>query len=209
MILRLIVAALLVWPLIAPSPVCAENPDLETVLDELQTKSSRITTISCDFVQEKRLTMFADLVVSKGHFTFKAKDKLRWEYTSPFEEGFALNGEKGVRWSDVSADKKPFVLRDDPIMNGVAGQLMAWASFDQEWLGKRFDIRLVSMQPLKVALTPKSGTARQFMDDIEVEFAETRDSVHRIELHEKGGDFTRITFLNTVLNGPVSNDIFR
>jgi outer membrane lipoprotein-sorting protein len=201
--------ALFACALLVPASVRAQDPDLDGVLKELQAKSSRVTTISCNFVQEKRLAMFENIIVSKGHFTFKSKDKLRWEYTSPFVQGFALDGPHGVRWSDVAADRKPFALRDDPIMNNVAAQLMAWASFDQKWLRDRFDIRLVSMQPLTLALTPKNGTVRQFMDNIVVEFATTHDSVHRIELHEKGGDFTRITFLNTVLNQPVSNEIFR
>ncbi|WP_462323816.1 LolA family protein [Desulfoplanes sp.] len=206
---RSILFALIVCTLVVPSLVCAQAPDLEKVLEEVEAKSSRVTTISCDFVQEKRLAMFENLIVSKGHFTFKAKDKLRWEYTSPFTEGFALDGDTGVRWSDAGADRNPFVLRDDPIMHGVATQLMAWASFDQEWLRDRFDIRLVAMQPLQLRLSPKNNTAKHFMDDIVIEFSETRDSVHRIELHEKGGDFTRITFVNTVLNQPISNAIFR
>ncbi|MFA6811156.1 MAG: outer membrane lipoprotein carrier protein LolA, partial [Desulfoplanes sp.] len=67
------------------SAVMAAQTDLRTVLTDIEKRSQKIITISSDFVQETHLSMFDDTVVSTGHFMFKAKDKLRWEYLTPIE----------------------------------------------------------------------------------------------------------------------------
>ncbi|MDD4649907.1 MAG: outer membrane lipoprotein carrier protein LolA [Desulfoplanes sp.] len=191
------------------SAVMAAQTDLRTVLTDIEKRSQKIITISSDFVQETHLSMFDDTVVSTGHFMFKAKDKLRWEYLTPIEDGFALDGTTGVRWNGTDGTRQPFTLQNDPVMHVVATQLLAWASFDQQWLTKEYDIKITASSPLTFTLTPKSAAARTVMSTITIVFSQHRDSVQRVELHENGQDFTCITFTNTVINGPVPDATFR
>ncbi len=153
--------------------------------------------------------MFDDTVVSTGHFTFKAKDKLRWEYLTPLVDGFALDGATGVRWSGTDSTKKTFRLQNDPVMHVVATQLLAWASFDQHWLTKEYAIEITAASPLTFKLMPRNSTARTLMRAITITFSHDRKTVQRVELHETGQDFTRITFTHIVVNGPVPDATFR
>ena len=187
----------------------AADSDLRSVLADIEETPQHIATISSDFVQETHLAMFNDTVLSTGHFMFKSKDKLRWEYLTPLKDGFALDGKAGVRWNAVDGTRKTFKLENDPVMHVVATQLLAWASFDQHWLTREYEIEMTASSPLTFKLTPKNTTAREVMSSIIITFSATRDTVQQVELHENGQDFTRITFTNTVVNGPIPDATFR
>ena len=205
----ILIFSALVCLLSLPPKALATSRDMGTLLAKIEQSSRNVGTISSDFVQEMHLSMFNHPVVSTGRFMFKTRDKLRWEYLTPVTDGFALNGKQGVRWDGDTGTRKQFQLQNDPIMNIVATQLLAWTSFDQKWLTKEYDISLAAASPLTFTLIPRRSTVREILHDITIEFSDTRESVQRVELHQTGGDFTRILFTNTVVNGPIPDTTFR
>lgn len=187
----------------------AEIRDIETVLDQLRGKVATVETISSGFTQEKQLSVFDETIASKGRFLFCKPNKLRWEYLTPIVEGFALDGDSGVRWTDLSDTRTKFSLRSDPVMNVVAQQLLAWATFDLQWLSEEYDISLEDQSPLTLRLVPKREDVSMVLDHLIIEFSVTENTVRRVELHEHGSDFTRIVFEGATVNSPLDNSLFR
>lgn len=196
----------LVW---ATPSLAAPSDDLNATLHGLQDKAGRITSISCFFTQEKHLAMFAAPVVSTGRFLFAHPDKLRWEYFSPAEDGFVLDGGSGTRWMGASGERQDFSLRDDPAMQVVARQLLAWTTFDLPWLLREYDVQLESQAPVVLRLTPRQAGTASVLESLVIEFPASSDTVRRLELHEPDGDFTRILFTNATVNTPVAPDLFQ
>ena len=56
--------------------------------------SKNTLSIESDFVQEKNLQVLSEKIISKGHFTFKKENRLRWEYTSPSKYLIVINNQK-------------------------------------------------------------------------------------------------------------------
>lgn len=207
---RLVTLLLLLGCLLGiPAEAYAQSPDVDAVLRKIQERVATIETISSSFTQTKHLSMFDGDLVSTGKFLFGKPDRLRWEYLTPMVSGFALDGKKGLSWEGTTGTRKEFSLRSDPIMGVVAKQLLAWASFDLEQLSQQYSIELAGDAPTALKLTPKSNVVRNFLTDLVIEFSQSEDTLKQIELHEKGGDFTRIIFENTVVNGPISAKLFR
>ena len=191
--------------LLLPVRAFAGTPD--AMLGRLQKLSAGVRTLSSDFVQEKYLSVFKSALVSHGRFYYSKPDKLRWELTSPVVSGFALNGSSGRRWRGSDKNSEHFQLDRDPVMQIVAEQLLAWARADFPWLKAHYRIEVVGERPARLRLEPLFATGG-FLDHLEIRFAADGSHVQQVVVHEKDGDYTRISFTNTVVNGPLAASLF-
>lgn len=180
----------------------------DATLAELRSRAEAIRTITSSFVQEKHLSLFDEVMVSEGRFAFERPASLRWEYTAPFKNGFLLVNDKGIEWDEASSAHRPFTTQSSPAMAMVAAQIMAWTTFDTPWLESRYEITQRQADPVILELQPKSQVAKEFLTNLIVTFSENKRTVSELELHETGGDFTRIRFTETVVNAPLPETTF-
>lgn len=203
---RLILSILL---LILPCAVAAAEPaQPDALLARLQQKAAGVKTLQSDFTQEKHLAMFKEVLLSRGRFVFGRPDRLRWEIVEPVGTGFVIAGGKGRRWHARTGRSEPFTLEREPVMKLVAEQLLAWAGADFDLLRRQYKIRVVSEEPAVLRLEPLAP-GQGFLDHLQVAFAPGGGYMTAVEVHEKGGDYTRIRFQEPVVNGAVAEDLFR
>ena len=65
--------------------------DIAAFKNEFAIASQKTNSIKADFQQEKNLSMLSDKIISKGKFWFKKENKVRMEYTQPFQYLMILN----------------------------------------------------------------------------------------------------------------------
>ncbi|MDO3379813.1 LolA family protein [Geoalkalibacter halelectricus] len=198
-----LVLTVLIWP----GTALAAGADMDSVLNRLQEIGGRIETLSSDFSQEKYLSVFQEMLPAAGRFYYRKPDQLRWELTSPVTSGFVLKGKQGRRWSQAGDAGERFDISREPVMKIVAEQLLAWTRADFDRLRTEYDMRLLKESPVTLRLDPKGGAAG-FLDYLQITFAESGGHVQQVEVHEKGGDFTRIIFHGTAINQPVADELF-
>ncbi len=204
MIKRLFPALLLV--LLAPA-AARPAPGTE-LLNALRQEASRTRTIACDFVQETHMALFDEVVSSEGKFFFKRPDMVRWEYTNPFSSGFVMQGEKGREWDEATGQVRNFTASGSPQMAVVTKQIVAWTTFDIQWLETQYDIQAEAHPAPHLRLTPRGKTVRSFIQHLDFYFSKDRSVLKRIELHSPDGDFTRIRFSNHRINGDLTDTTF-
>jgi hypothetical protein len=96
----------------------------------LAQSTSDIESIQADFIQEKTLTMLSEKIISSGKFSFRKKDKLRMEYTSPFLYLLILNSGKiyvkdGQKENKISAGSNPVFQQVNRILiDCVSGNML-------------------------------------------------------------------------------------
>ncbi len=66
----------------------------QDVIKKINTTAAELKSMSCTFVQTKNLSMLNDKMVSKGQMYYSQPNKLRWEYTSPYNYIFIFNETK-------------------------------------------------------------------------------------------------------------------
>jgi outer membrane lipoprotein-sorting protein len=192
----------------APASAAVGNPASPELLSSLERTAGGVKTLSSDFVQEKHLSMFKTVMSSKGRFYFSKPDLLRWELTAPVASGFVLKGDKGRRWHERTGRTENFQISQEPIMKLVSEQLFAWARADFSWLKKEYRITVLDESPVSLRLEPRSAVTAGFLHHLLIGFSPDGRYVRSVELHEKDGDFTRIKFVNTAVNKPISADLF-
>lgn len=208
--MKRLILLLILLPVWITSALAEEDPEpaLDRVLGELERSAAGIETLASDFVQEKHLEMFQETLVSSGRFYFARPDRLRWEITEPVASGFLLNGDSGKRWHERAGAAVPFDIAREPGMRLIAEQLLAWARVDIVWLARNYHMTLVSEQPVTLKLVPLQAGAEQYLDHLRIRFDDGRRHVETVEVHEPGGDFTRIIFSGTELNRPLDPALF-
>ena len=63
-------------------------------IEKIDKAAQTMTSMQCDFSQTKSMKLLSKEMQSKGIMYFKQPDKLRWQYTSPYDYTFIMNGDK-------------------------------------------------------------------------------------------------------------------
>lgn len=193
--------------LLLPLAVCAQTADTEAIRRKVNKAAAEMRTMECDFVQTKQLKMLNDKMVSKGRMWYQQKDKLRWEYTSPYTYTFILNGTKVMlrnnSRNDVIDTNQNKMFREIAriMMNSVVGKCL---NDDKEY---KVAIKAAAGEYVAV-LTPLRKNMRQLFQTITLHFDQRKNVVTKVELLEKNGDKTVIELKNIKTNHAVNSKVF-
>ena len=168
--------------------------------------SGSTQTIQGEFIQEKKLKMLNDKVVSKGSMYFKKENKLRWEYTEPFSYIISLNNGKvmlkdegKVTGYDANANKL-FLELNDILITCINGNIFQ---------SKKFSFRFFESEKNNIAeMTPVNSAMKNFIDKIVLFFDKTDFTVTKVDMLEPSQNSTVIIFKNKKLNGDIHDNYF-
>ena len=177
-------------------------PKEDAALDKLEELTGAVNTLACTFTQTTDIPLFTEPLISEGLLRFQKPDTLVWEYTSPMKEGFVLKRDKGFRWEDDRSRRVAFTTASDPLAGLIARQMLAWISFDRDWIQSEYAVRVENPSPLSLRLEPKRRDVRNVLSSLTITFA--ADGVARtILLKEAQGGATTILLHDVVLNHPL------
>lgn len=178
------------------------------VLAKMDQSSKALRSLQCDFIQSKRMKILSKEMQSKGILYFKKPDKIRWQYTSPYDYTFIMNGDKvqiksakSTKNIDVQGNKI-FRQITTIILNTVTGAgIMNSADFNVE-LYKSGDIYFAKM-------LPKKKEVKQVYSSIEVYFNSALTMVETIKMIEKSGEYTTVKLVAPKLNATINESVFK
>jgi outer membrane lipoprotein-sorting protein len=174
---------------------------------ELKGNAQKIKTITSDFTQVKQMKMLQDKVTSKGRFSFMQPDKIRIEYTSPFQYLLVMAG-GNVLVKDGKRTKRMNIRNNDAmqsvnqvLMDCMRGTVFANKDFKANaWL---------SVGQYKIRLTPNDASVRKILAWIEIYLNKSDMQVTKLVMKEQSGDETDMIFSNTQNNTSLSDALFR
>jgi outer membrane lipoprotein-sorting protein len=195
-----------------PCPANCQNSPLDGVsIESLKTRVKEVAwntrTIACDFSQEKEMSMISEKIKSNGKFYLKKEKMLRWEYLQPFSyliviknDQISIQDEYKVTHFQVHSNE---VFREINriILGSIQGTLL---TDDQNFKATYFESPTSWVVKLKT-LTPK---LKESLSEIVIYFDRKDYMVNQLDMHEPGGDFTRITFTSRKLNQPIADEKF-
>ena len=178
------------------------------VLAKMDQSSNALRSLQCDFVQSKRMKILSKEMQSKGILYFKKPDKIRWQYTSPYDYTFIMNGDK-VQIKSAKTTKsidiqgnKIFRQISTIILNTItSGGIKNSSDFNVE-LYKSGDIYFAKMQP-------KKKEVKQVYSSIEVSFNSALTMVDTIKMIEKSGEYTVVKLVTPKINAAINESVFK
>lgn len=177
------------------------------LVDKIDKAASATKSMQCDFTQTKRMKLLKREMKSTGVMYFKQPDKLRWQYTSPYDYTFIMNGDK-VRIKSAKSTQdinvqgnKIFRQITNIILNTVTGGGLKSAS--------DFMVEVYQSENGYFAkLYPKKKEVKQVYQLIEIYFNPTLTMVSSVKMIEKTGDETLVNLNNLKANAPIHEKMF-
>ena len=177
-----------------------------TVIQKLNTASKNTKTIDSDFKQFKHLDILENDIESTGHFSFRATDKVRWEYLQPYSYLIVMNGSN--MWiNDGSKTKKydtksnqMFKEINDLMVGMLQGKILKSDKFTVEFFENK--------KQILAKLKPKSGEMQEFLSEMQLYFDKKDYTVAKIKMLENSEDYTLIEFYNRKMNIDIPNSQF-
>jgi outer membrane lipoprotein-sorting protein len=186
-----------------------ESRDMKSrVFARITETASALETISSDFTQERYTSMLKEPLISMGRFIYEKPDRLYWEINKPSPTGFTVSGGKARRWEGSPSEAETFRVDKEPVIKAIVEQVFAWSRADFPWLEKRYIITVMEDTKTLLKLIPRSTQEKKYLTHLYIAFSGNWDHVSSVEVHEKGGDYTRIIFLGTLINKPLPKSIF-
>ncbi|MCL2041313.1 MAG: outer membrane lipoprotein carrier protein LolA [Bacteroidales bacterium] len=185
----------------------ATETQQKEIIRQITESSKQLKTLHCDFVQRKTISILADEMVSEGSLSFKQTDKVRWEYTKPYQYEFVMNGDKVMVGSETTKNvidvnsSKVFREISKIIISGINGA----GIFDQSKFAAEF---MVGAKENMVILTPKQKEIKQLFNKIRICFNTSDDTVNSVEIEEINEDKTFIEMKNKQINKELGDEIF-
>ena len=207
---KILLSCLLVFlspclPMMGQTKLTAEQQ--KQIVEKIDKASSAMKTMQCDFTQTKRMKMLSKDMQSKGVMYFKRPDKLRWQYTSPYDYTFIMNGDKvqiksmkSTKIIDVQQNKMFRQITNIILSSITGGTLRTSADFTVElWQQDKSYF---------VKLYPKKKELKQLYQYLEIWFDPALTKVSTVKMMEKTGDMTIVNLLNTKYGVTINEKMF-
>jgi len=185
----------------------ATETQKKEMMQKITEATEQLQTLRCDFVQKKTISILEDEMLSEGRMSFKQTDKLRWEYTKPYQYEFVMNGDKVMLNSETTkniievSSSKIFREISKIIVSGINGS----GIFDQSKFTAQF---MVGAKDNMVILVPKQKEIKQLFNKIQIYFSKVDYTVNSVEIEELNEDKTFIEMKNKQINKELKDEIF-
>ena len=204
---KLIILLTALLPLVAFGQTKLNAKQQAQVLQKIDRTAAAMKSMQCSFTQTKSMKMLSKEMVSKGVMYFKTPNKLRWQYTFPYNYTFLMNGDKvrmvsGQTTQNVDVKRnKIFRQITNIILNSITGGN----------LSKTADFSVVLYKDgstYYAQLYPKKKELKQIYKYIRIHFNASLTMVTKMEMVEKTGDTTTVKLLNVKTNQSINESFF-
>lgn len=176
------------------------------IQNSLATTAKNTQTISSDFSQVKHMKMMNDKVSSKGKFYFKKEDKIRIEYTSPFQYLLVMSGGQIMVRDENKTNK--INTRNSKTMQSV-NKVMMDCMRGTVFSNKDFAVKIFDNKgQYLMELTPVNSGMKGLFTRIDVFIEKADNSVSKLVMNENGGDYTEMNFTNKKINTVLADALF-
>lgn len=184
-----------------------QKVDENAVRKQINATVQHMRTMQCDFIQTKTMRLLGDKMVSKGRMFYSTGNKLRWEYTTPYQYIFVMNQnkvllKKGNKSQVIDVNQsKMFKEITRIMMNSVLGNC----------LSDKQDFKSTLQQTQKewiVTMIPQKKNLKLMFQTIKVHFSRQQSVVTQVEMTEKNGDRTLIDLRNMQKNRTLNASLF-
>lgn len=187
------------------APLTAQKK--QDVIGRINKAASGLKSMSCSFTQTKYLSLLSDRMVSKGKMNYKQPNKLRWEYTTPYQYLFIFNGTKV--YVGNKSRKDVIDTNTNKVFKEVARIMMSTVTGTALSNSSDFSIDVADGNTLwQITLVPKRKEMKKMFSKIVLLFNKSNLMIAEINIYENNNDRTNIKLKNIKTNGVVNETLF-
>lgn len=207
--LKRLTAALLLTLLVAMSAVAAPltASQKSDIVSQINKAAASMRSMSCSFTQTKHLALLSDKMTSQGKMYYKQPEKLRWEYTSPYQFLFIFNGTKV--YVGNKSRKDVIDTKTNKVFKEVARIMMSTVTGTALSNTGDFTIDVADTPSAwQVTLLPKKKEMKMMFAKVLLTFSKADKMISEVTIFEKNNDRTNIKFRNIQTNQQLNEALF-
>jgi outer membrane lipoprotein-sorting protein len=182
-------------------------PNVPLFQQSLARSTASLQSIQSDFVQTKHLSLLSDKITSKGMFYYRKEDKVRIEYTSPFQYLLVMNGGQIMVKDEQKTSR--INTRTSKVMQSV-NRIMIDCMRGSVFSNPDFKVTAYeNSSNYLLSLAPANDGMKKMFSKIEVYLTKTGYDVDRLTMNEQGGDYTDMDFSRTQHNIALNDALFK
>lgn len=198
---------LLLFCSVTATAAAMSSQQKQEVIRRINKTAAGLKSMSCSFTQTKHLSLLSDKMVSEGKMSYKQPDKLRWEYTSPYQYLFIFNGSKV--YVGNKSRKDVIDTQTNKVFKEVARIMMSTVTGTALSNSADFSIDVVDgSSTWKVTLIPKKKEMKGMFTKIELSFNKSNLMIAEINIYEKNNDRTNIRIKDVSTNITLNESLF-
>lgn len=181
---------------------------LQALVDRVRYEQQQLKTLEARFTQQQENSMLAAPEESKGTFSYRAPDKVRWEYTSPNAITVVIRGDEMTTWyRDL---KRAETLK----VGRYSGQALKYlgASGSLQTLLEYFTVRLKLPEkkgdPYRLELDPKYARIAKRLKSMTLWIDDQSFFPERLKYVQANGDTIEYQFTDMKRNAPIPDERF-
>lgn len=185
----------------------ASASEQASMVRTVEKAASSLKTMQCKFRQTKKLSLLNDKMVSTGVMYYSQPAKLRWQYQTPYNYTFVINGTKVMMKTDGrknvidARQSKMFKEITQIMVNSVTGKCL---SNKKEFKTTMYK----SNKEWTAHLVPMTKELKSMFKTIVLHISPKQSLVTQVDLIEKTGDVTNIVLSNYKTNVPINAKVF-
>ena len=177
------------------------------LIAKINKAAAEMKSMSCGFTQTKYISLLSDKMVSEGKMYYRQPDKLRWEYTSPYQYQFVFNGKKVFMGNKTKKDV--IDAQSNKIFREIARIMISTVTGKALSNTADFKIEVSDEKALwQVTLVPKKKELREMFSKIVLLFNKSNLMISEIDIYEKNNDRSNIKLKNISTNATINEALF-
>lgn len=179
----------------------------QDIIERINKAASGLKSMDCNFSQTKYLSLLSDKMVSEGKMYYEQPNKLRWEYTTPYQYLFIFNGTKV--YVGNKSRKDVIDTNTNKVFKEVARIMMSTVTGTALSNSSDFSIDVADdNNQWQITLVPQKKEMKKMFSKIILLFNKSNMMISEINIYEKNNDRTNIKLKNIKNNGTVNETLF-
>ena len=178
------------------------------ITKSIESNLHTLKTLRADFIQERHIALFLDVLKSGGALSFERPNKLRWELKEPYRTIMLFNNNEVAKFriEKENIEKANFGMED--LLRGVLGQIISILKGDFGKSMEAYNMVVMEGDDYLLKLTPKSEGMAKTILSLELFFDTKSLQMSQIIIREPQDDFMKIIFSDHRINETLNDKLF-
>lgn len=185
-----------------------DGKEQEERLKLIEDKLGSIKSLRTAFTQKRHMSLFMDVLTSRGVLSFQKPDRLRWELIDPYQSIMIFNRGDVAKFQIKDGRLAKLNSGMEDLMRGVLKQILSMMQGDFEKVSESYRIEVKVGMDYLLSMTPKSEGMSKAVTSLELHIDKSTLHMKKIIIREPGQDYLEIIFTAHKENISLANDLF-
>lgn len=168
--------------------------EMDIFIERMTGNLHSVQNLKADFIQERHLSMFLDVLSAKGTLYFEMPDKLRWELTEPYASILIFNSGYVAKFNRENGKYVRMNLGMEDMFRESLRQIISIMRGDFKKVREDYNISMVKGADYLLVMRPVSKGMAKVIKSLDLSIDQTSNHVTKIVIHEPHGDYIEIRF---------------